>query len=57
MNVSGKLSRTGRFTPGERAAGTHCTGGCVDLRAGLGAIVIVLIFITIRYIYFHVSHI
>jgi hypothetical protein len=23
------------FTPGERTAGTHCTGGWVDLRAGL----------------------
>jgi hypothetical protein len=24
-----------RFTPGERAHGTHCTGGWVSLRAGL----------------------
>jgi hypothetical protein len=28
-------SRTGRFTPGERAHGTHWIGGWVDLRAGL----------------------
>jgi hypothetical protein len=28
-------SRPGRFTPGERAPGTHCIGGWVDLRAGL----------------------
>jgi hypothetical protein len=28
-------SRPGRFTPGERAAGTHWIGGWVDLRAGL----------------------
>jgi hypothetical protein len=28
-------SRTGRFTPGERASGTHWIGGWVDLRAGL----------------------
>jgi hypothetical protein len=28
-------SRPGRFTPGERAPGTHWTGGWVDLRAGL----------------------
>jgi hypothetical protein len=26
-------SRPGRFTPGERAPGTHWTGGWVDLRA------------------------
>jgi hypothetical protein len=28
-------SRPGRFTPGERAPGTHWIGGWVDLRAGL----------------------
>jgi hypothetical protein len=28
-------SRSGRFTPGERAPGTHWIGGWVDLRAGL----------------------
>jgi hypothetical protein len=28
-------SRRGRFTPGERAPGTHWIGGWVDLRAGL----------------------
>jgi hypothetical protein len=28
-------SRPCRFTPGERAAGTHWRGGLVDLRAGL----------------------
>jgi hypothetical protein len=28
-------SRRGRFTPGERASGTHWIGGWVDLRAGL----------------------
>jgi hypothetical protein len=28
-------SRTHRFTPGERALGTHWIGGWVDLRAGL----------------------
>jgi hypothetical protein len=28
-------SRPGRFTPGERAPGTHWIGGCVDPRAGL----------------------
>jgi hypothetical protein len=27
-------SRPGRFTPGERAPGTHCIGGWVDLRSG-----------------------
>jgi hypothetical protein len=26
----------GRFTPGERPPGTHCIGGWVDPRAGLG---------------------
>jgi hypothetical protein len=35
--VGGDLStsRPGRFNPGERAPGTHRTGGWVDLRAGL----------------------
>jgi hypothetical protein len=28
-------SRPGRFTPGERVAGTHCIGGWVDPRTGL----------------------
>jgi hypothetical protein len=28
-------SRPDRFTPGERAPGTHWIGGWVDLRAGL----------------------
>jgi hypothetical protein len=28
-------SRPGRFTPGERAPGTHWIGGGLDLRAGL----------------------
>jgi hypothetical protein len=28
-------SRPGRFTPEERAPGTHCIGGWVDLRAGV----------------------
>jgi hypothetical protein len=28
-------SRPGRFTPGERAPGTHWIGGWVDPRAGL----------------------
>jgi hypothetical protein len=28
-------SRSGRFTPGERAPGTHWAGGWVDLRDGL----------------------
>jgi hypothetical protein len=28
-------SRPSRFTPGERAPGTHWKGGWVDLRAGL----------------------
>jgi hypothetical protein len=29
------ISRPGRFTPGERAPGTHWIGGWVDPRAGL----------------------
>jgi hypothetical protein len=29
-------SRLGRFTPGERAPGTHWMRGCVNPRAGLG---------------------
>jgi hypothetical protein len=32
-------SRPGHFTPGERAQGTHWTGGWVDPRAGLDAVV------------------
>jgi hypothetical protein len=32
-------SRPGRFTPRERASGTHWTGGWVDPRAGLEAVV------------------
>jgi hypothetical protein len=28
--------RSGLFTPGERAPGTHWAGGWVDLKAGLG---------------------
>jgi hypothetical protein len=28
-------SRPGRFTPGEKAHGTHWIGGCVGHRAGL----------------------
>jgi hypothetical protein len=28
-------SRPGRFTPGEKAPGSHWIGGSVDLRAGL----------------------
>jgi hypothetical protein len=31
-------SRPGRFTPGERAPGTHCIGGWVDHRAGLDGV-------------------
>jgi hypothetical protein len=30
---------SGRFTPGERAPGTHWIGGSVGLRAGLDAVV------------------
>jgi hypothetical protein len=35
--VGGELSASGpgRFTPGERASGTHWIGGWVDPRAGL----------------------
>jgi hypothetical protein len=33
--VEWSTSRSGRFTPGERAPGTHWIGGWVDLRAGL----------------------
>jgi hypothetical protein len=32
-------SRPGRFTPTERAPGTHWIGGCTDLRAILDAVV------------------
>jgi hypothetical protein len=28
-------SKPGRFTPGERAPGTHCIGGWMGLRAGV----------------------
>jgi hypothetical protein len=28
------VSRPGSFTPEERVDGNHCTGGCVDPRAG-----------------------
>jgi hypothetical protein len=31
------VSRPGRFTPGERASGTHWIGGWVGPRAGLDA--------------------
>jgi hypothetical protein len=33
--VEWTASRSDRFTPGERAAGTHCIGGWVGPRAGL----------------------
>jgi hypothetical protein len=32
-------SRTGRFTPRERAPGTHWIGGCVGTGTGLDAVV------------------
>jgi hypothetical protein len=35
VGVEWSTSRPGRFTPGERAPGTHWIGGWVDLRAGL----------------------
>jgi len=38
MEVSGQL-HTGRFTPDERAAGTHWIGGWVGPGAGLDAVV------------------
>jgi hypothetical protein len=36
--VAGELSasRPGRFTPEERAPGTHWIGGCVNHKSGLG---------------------
>jgi hypothetical protein len=37
MEVSGQ-ERPGRFTPWERAPGTHCIGGWVGPRAGLDAV-------------------
>jgi hypothetical protein len=33
--VEWSASRTGRYTPEERASGTHWIGGCVDPRADL----------------------
>jgi hypothetical protein len=33
------VSRPGRFTPRERAPGTHCIGGWMGPRAGLDAVV------------------
>jgi hypothetical protein len=33
------VSRAGRFTPRERAPGTHWIGGWLDPRAGLDAVV------------------
>jgi hypothetical protein len=35
MDVSGQLHALGRFTPRERAPGTHWIGGWVGPRAGL----------------------
>jgi hypothetical protein len=35
-------SRPGRITPGERAPGTYCIGGWVDLRAGLDVLAFML---------------
>jgi hypothetical protein len=35
MEVSGQLHAPARFTPGERAPGTHWIGGWVGPRAGL----------------------
>jgi hypothetical protein len=40
LDGGGRLaSRPGRFTPRERAPGTHCIGGWVGLRAGLDTVV------------------
>jgi hypothetical protein len=39
MEVSGKLHTPVRFTPKERALGSHWIGGCVGPRAGLDAVV------------------
>jgi hypothetical protein len=36
VGVEWSASRTGRFTPGEKAPGTQWTGGWVGPRAGLG---------------------
>jgi hypothetical protein len=35
MGVSGQRHAPAALCPGERTPGTHCTGGWVDLRAGL----------------------
>jgi hypothetical protein len=35
MGVSGQRHAPAALCPGERTAGTHCTGGWVGLRAGL----------------------
>jgi hypothetical protein len=35
LEMSGQLHAPGHFTPGERAHGTHLTGGWVGPRAGL----------------------
>jgi hypothetical protein len=35
MEMKWSASHTGLFTPGERALGAHCIGGCVDPRAGM----------------------
>jgi hypothetical protein len=35
---NGPASRPRRFTPEERAPGTHCSGGWVGPRAGLDAV-------------------
>jgi hypothetical protein len=39
MEVSGHLHDPGRFSPRERASGTHWIGGWVGSRAGLDAVV------------------
>jgi hypothetical protein len=39
MEMSGQLHAPGRFTPRERAPGTHLIRGWVDLRAVLDAVV------------------
>jgi hypothetical protein len=44
------------YPRGERITDTHCTGGYVGPRPGLDAAVTNLIFITLTYIYFRVSH-
>jgi hypothetical protein len=36
MRVSGQRHASGRVLAPRRARGTHCTGGWVGLRAGLG---------------------